>query len=243
MPGQEMRMSGADWPKASQMPRCTMCFDLMTAPESSVLMSMASSAISGAATPAAKRWLHTASANLAIQRLTRATLIAARSSASPDCGCCLEAFRPVAAPRALCTKRKSVGHRRLDTGGEFDQLKLGARHRATDRYLNLSESRSRQTRHTAPVRASPSRHAIGRWRLHAAAVQLGGLLTREHSARGAEHEELGEAGRQGTRGRPEDTERNAAIGRMLASCASWGTIQSATGCSRATIAKMAKRGA
>ena len=38
MPGQEMRMSGADWPKASQMPRCTMCFDLMTAPESSVLM-------------------------------------------------------------------------------------------------------------------------------------------------------------------------------------------------------------
>jgi hypothetical protein len=38
MPEQEMRMSGADWPKASQMPRCTMCFDLMTAPESSVLM-------------------------------------------------------------------------------------------------------------------------------------------------------------------------------------------------------------
>jgi DNA invertase Pin-like site-specific DNA recombinase len=45
------------------------------------------------------------------------------------------------------------------------------------------------------------------------------------------------------KGRPEDTERNAAIGRMLASCASWSTIQSATGCSRATIAKIAKRAA
>ena len=63
-----MRACSADWPKASQMPRCTMCFDLMTAPESSVLMPMASSAISGAVTPAAKRWSHTAPANLAIQR-------------------------------------------------------------------------------------------------------------------------------------------------------------------------------
>jgi DNA invertase Pin-like site-specific DNA recombinase len=43
------------------------------------------------------------------------------------------------------------------------------------------------------------------------------------------------------KGRPEDVERNAAIGRMLASKQSWGEIQSATGCSRATIAKIAKR--
>jgi hypothetical protein len=35
---------------------------------------MASSAISGAVTPAAKRWSHTAPANLAIRRLTSATL-------------------------------------------------------------------------------------------------------------------------------------------------------------------------
>ena len=38
MPGQELRMSGAHWPKVSQMPRCAVCCDLMTAPESSVLM-------------------------------------------------------------------------------------------------------------------------------------------------------------------------------------------------------------
>jgi DNA invertase Pin-like site-specific DNA recombinase len=43
------------------------------------------------------------------------------------------------------------------------------------------------------------------------------------------------------KGRPEDVERNAAIGRMLTSKQSWGEIQSATGCSRATIAKIAKR--
>lgn len=43
------------------------------------------------------------------------------------------------------------------------------------------------------------------------------------------------------KGRPEDTERNAAIGRMLMSKQSWGEIQSVTGCSRATIAKIAKR--
>ena len=43
------------------------------------------------------------------------------------------------------------------------------------------------------------------------------------------------------KGRPEDVERNAAIGRMLAAKQSWGAIQSATGCSRATIAKIAKR--
>jgi len=43
------------------------------------------------------------------------------------------------------------------------------------------------------------------------------------------------------RGRPEDAERNDGIGRMLAARQSWGSIQSATGCSRATIAKIAKR--
>jgi DNA invertase Pin-like site-specific DNA recombinase len=43
------------------------------------------------------------------------------------------------------------------------------------------------------------------------------------------------------RGRPEDTERNEGIACMLAAGQSWGTIQAATGCSRATIAKIAKR--
>lgn len=43
------------------------------------------------------------------------------------------------------------------------------------------------------------------------------------------------------KGRPEDVERNASIGRMLALKQSWGEIQSVTGCSRATIAKIAKR--
>jgi uncharacterized protein YerC len=36
-------------------------------------------------------------------------------------------------------------------------------------------------------------------------------------------------------------ERNAGIGRMIAAGQSWNTIQAATGCSRATIAKIAKR--
>lgn len=43
------------------------------------------------------------------------------------------------------------------------------------------------------------------------------------------------------RGRPEDTARNAGIAGMLKSGMSWSAIQSATGCSRATIAKVAKR--
>jgi DNA invertase Pin-like site-specific DNA recombinase len=43
------------------------------------------------------------------------------------------------------------------------------------------------------------------------------------------------------KGRPEDTERNAAIARMLNAKQSWSSIQAATGCSRATIAKIAKR--
>jgi DNA invertase Pin-like site-specific DNA recombinase len=43
------------------------------------------------------------------------------------------------------------------------------------------------------------------------------------------------------KGRPEDAERNGGIARMLAAHQSWGSIQSATGCSRATIAKIAKR--
>jgi DNA invertase Pin-like site-specific DNA recombinase len=43
------------------------------------------------------------------------------------------------------------------------------------------------------------------------------------------------------KGRPEDTERNEGIARMLAVGQSWSAIQRATGCSRATIAKIAKR--
>ena len=43
------------------------------------------------------------------------------------------------------------------------------------------------------------------------------------------------------KGCPEDAERNAAIGRMLTLKQSWGEIQNVTSCSRATIAKIAKR--
>jgi DNA invertase Pin-like site-specific DNA recombinase len=45
------------------------------------------------------------------------------------------------------------------------------------------------------------------------------------------------------KGRPEDTARNDGIAAMLAAGQSWTTIQNATGCSRATIAKIAKRAA
>lgn len=43
------------------------------------------------------------------------------------------------------------------------------------------------------------------------------------------------------KGRPEDVKRNAGIASMLAAKQSWTTIQNATGASRATIAKIAKR--
>jgi DNA invertase Pin-like site-specific DNA recombinase len=43
------------------------------------------------------------------------------------------------------------------------------------------------------------------------------------------------------RGRPEDTDRNDGIAGMLKSGMSWSAIQAATGCSRATVAKVAKR--
>jgi DNA invertase Pin-like site-specific DNA recombinase len=43
------------------------------------------------------------------------------------------------------------------------------------------------------------------------------------------------------RGRPENTDRNAGIGAMLRGGASWSAIQKATGCSRATISKIARR--
>jgi DNA invertase Pin-like site-specific DNA recombinase len=43
------------------------------------------------------------------------------------------------------------------------------------------------------------------------------------------------------RGRPEDAGRNAGIAAMLTSKVSWSAIQAATGCSRATIARIAKR--
>jgi DNA invertase Pin-like site-specific DNA recombinase len=45
------------------------------------------------------------------------------------------------------------------------------------------------------------------------------------------------------RGRPEDTDRNAGIADMLRSGMSWTAIQAATGCSRATIAKVRARAA
>jgi DNA invertase Pin-like site-specific DNA recombinase len=44
-------------------------------------------------------------------------------------------------------------------------------------------------------------------------------------------------------GRPEDTARNAGIAAMLRSGMSWSSIQAATGCSRATIAKVRARAA
>lgn len=43
------------------------------------------------------------------------------------------------------------------------------------------------------------------------------------------------------RGRPENVDRNAGIAAMLRAKSSWSEIQAATGCSRATIAKIAKR--
>ena len=43
------------------------------------------------------------------------------------------------------------------------------------------------------------------------------------------------------KGRPEDKERNAGIASMLAEGRSWSFIQGMTGCSRATVAKVAKR--
>jgi DNA invertase Pin-like site-specific DNA recombinase len=45
------------------------------------------------------------------------------------------------------------------------------------------------------------------------------------------------------RGRPEDVHRNAGISAMLRGGASWSAIQKATGCSRATISKIARRNA
>lgn len=43
------------------------------------------------------------------------------------------------------------------------------------------------------------------------------------------------------KGRPEDTKRNSGIIKMLKSGMSWSAVQDATGCSRATVAKLAKR--
>ncbi len=43
------------------------------------------------------------------------------------------------------------------------------------------------------------------------------------------------------KGRPENVKRNTAIAGMLTRGASWSEVQNATGCSRATIAKIAKR--
>lgn len=43
------------------------------------------------------------------------------------------------------------------------------------------------------------------------------------------------------RGRPEDAERNAAIRKMLESGMSWNSIVAATGCSRSTLSRLAKK--
>lgn len=43
------------------------------------------------------------------------------------------------------------------------------------------------------------------------------------------------------KGRPEDVERNGTIARLLSKGETWSQVQKATGCSRATIAKIAKR--
>lgn len=43
------------------------------------------------------------------------------------------------------------------------------------------------------------------------------------------------------KGRPENTKRNDSIASLLANGASWSNIQAATGCSRATVAKIAKQ--
>jgi DNA invertase Pin-like site-specific DNA recombinase len=45
------------------------------------------------------------------------------------------------------------------------------------------------------------------------------------------------------RGRPEDVERNEGIAAMLRDGMSWSAMQAAAGCSRATVAKVAKRAA
>jgi DNA invertase Pin-like site-specific DNA recombinase len=53
---------------------------------------------------------------------------------------------------------------------------------------------------------------------------------------------IAKAKREGKyRGRPEDKERNAAIMKMLKKGQSWSSIVDATGCSRATLSKLAKR--
>ncbi len=43
------------------------------------------------------------------------------------------------------------------------------------------------------------------------------------------------------KGRPEDAKRNAAIAKMLSAGQSWNDIQTATGCSRSTLARLARR--
>jgi DNA invertase Pin-like site-specific DNA recombinase len=45
------------------------------------------------------------------------------------------------------------------------------------------------------------------------------------------------------KGRPEDAERNEAIAKMLKSGQSWSSIVAATGCSRSTLSRLAKRAA
>lgn len=68
---------------------------------------------------------------------------------------------------------------------------------------------------------------------------------RRRQAQGIAREKAMDAAREPSerayRGRPENTERNSAILSMLRSGQSWSTIVKATGASRATLAKLAKR--
>jgi DNA-binding NarL/FixJ family response regulator len=70
------------------------------------------------------------------------------------------------------------------------------------------------------------------------------FVCRTHSAGTRRRQAQGQAKAKAEgkyRGRPEDTERNDAIARMLAAGQSWTTIQNTTGCSRATVLKIARR--
>jgi uncharacterized protein YerC len=52
---------------------------------------------------------------------------------------------------------------------------------------------------------------------------------------------VGQLGRLGNVGRPENKRRNTRIATMLAAGTSYSAVQEATGCSRATVAKVARR--
>jgi DNA-binding NarL/FixJ family response regulator len=69
-------------------------------------------------------------------------------------------------------------------------------------------------------------------------------VCRTHSAGTRRRQAQGQAKarrKANTEAAPEGTERNDAIARMLAAGQSWTAIQNATGCSRATVLKIARR--